>query len=151
MCHTGSIVFPLSEVSVCMCVHGRKRERERRDKTDGMVGKEEGYYQTYWTHQLIKLFEIATEGTRMPLSQGKRLMSLCLAAGELKKKSKEWNKRRRAGRSMCACVLCGAAGEKKKKKKRLSMPCSMGSRWEDAEMWDGKKKKKKLLIIEGVQ
>lgn len=60
-------------------------------------------------------------------------------------------------KSMCACVLCGAA---KKEKKRLSMPpavCvrgafSMGSRWEDAEMWDGKKEeKKKLLIIARVQ
>lgn len=105
----------LKSLCVCVCMVERERERERRDKTDGMVGKEEGYYQTYWTHQLIKLFEIATEGTRMPSSQGKRLMSPCLAAGELKKKSKEWNKRRRAGRSMCACVLCGAAGEKKKK------------------------------------
>lgn len=57
-------------------------------------------------------------------------------------------------------MWCSRGGEKKK---GLSMPpavCargafSMGSRWGDAEMWDGKKKKKegkkKLLIIEGVQ
>lgn len=90
MCHMGSIIFPLSEVSVCMCVLEREREKEKesRDKTDGMVGKEEGYYQTCWTHQLIKPFEIATEGTCMQSSQGKRLTSFCLAAGKLKKKVK---------------------------------------------------------------
>lgn len=49
--------------SLCVCVCIRKRERESRDKTNGMVGKEEGYYQTCWTHRLIKPFEIATEAT----------------------------------------------------------------------------------------
>lgn len=47
-------------------------------------GRERGLLPTGCTQELIKSFEIDTEGTCMPSSRGKGLMRLCEAAGQLK-------------------------------------------------------------------